>query len=68
MAAGKQGGLLSVSGEGVLALLTPASGKEQVPRVQLDLSLWQALEEDVQEKMSDLTTRTVGSFPGFHNS
>lgn len=55
-------------GEGVLALLTPASGKEQVPRVQLDLSLWQALGEDVQEKMGDLTTRTVGSFPGFHNS
>lgn len=41
--------------------ITPGSGNDQVPPVQLDLSLWQAMGEDLQGKMGDLTKRAVGS-------
>lgn len=49
------------AGQGTLAQIPPGSGKGQVPPVQSDLSLCQALREDLREKMVDLTKHATGS-------
>lgn len=49
------------AGRGTFAQITPGCGNGQVPPVQLDLSLWQALREDLRGKMVDLTKCATGS-------
>lgn len=49
------------AGQSTFAQITPGSGNGQVPPVQSDLSLWQALREDLQGKMVDLTKYATGS-------
>lgn len=47
---------------------TPGAGNGQVPPGQSDLSLWQALREDLQGKMVDLVKYATGCLvPGSHN-